>query len=64
MIYVPGYYEKRASRLQVQSRDEGSPHNVGLVQSGTTTPADTEPTVAKKGEENQTMEAVTEVIVQ
>ena len=65
MIYVPGYYEKRASILQVQSRDEGSPHNVGLVQSGTTTPADTEPTVAKKGEEeNQTVEAVTEVIVQ
>ena len=65
VIYVPGYYEKRASRLQVQSRDEGSPHNVGLVQSGTTTPADTEPTVAKKREEeNQTVEAVTEVIVQ
>ena len=50
--------------MQVQSRDEGSPHNVGLVQSGTTTLADTKPTVAKKGEEeNQTMEEVTKVIV-
>ena len=64
VIYVPDYYEKRASRLQVRSRDKGSSHNVGLIQSGTTTPVDTEPTVAKKGEEeNHTMEAVTEVIV-
>ena len=65
VIYVLGYYEKRASRLQARSRDEGSSHNLGLVQSGTTTPADTEPTVAeKREEENQTMEAVTKVIVQ
>ena len=49
--HLPGYYEKRASRLQAQSKDEGSSHNVGLVQSGTTTPADTEPIVAEKGEE-------------
>ena len=64
MIYVPDYYEKRASRLQVRSRDEGSSHNVGLIQSGTTTPANTKPTVVEKGEEeNHTMKAVTEVIV-
>ena len=63
--HLSGYYEKRACRLQARSRDEGSSHNVGLVQSGTTTSADTEPTVAEKGEEeNQTMEAVIEVIVQ
>ncbi|KAL0015766.1 hypothetical protein SO802_002835 [Lithocarpus litseifolius] len=63
VIYVLGYYEKKASRVQVRSRDEGSFHNVGLVQLGTTTPQT--PTVAEKGEEeNQTVEAVTEVIVQ
>ena len=65
MIYVPGYYEKRASRLQARSRDEGSSHNVVHIQSGTTTLVDTEPTMAKKGEEeNQIMEVVTKVIVQ
>ena len=38
---------------------------MGLIQLSTTTPTDTEPTVAEKGEEeNQTVEVVTEVIVQ
>ena len=39
--------------MQARSRDEGSSHNVGLVQSGTTTLADTEPTVVEKGEEEK-----------
>ena len=65
VIYVPNYYEKKAIRLQAQSRDEGSSHNVVHIQLGTTTLANTEPTVAEKGEEElQTVEAVTEVIVQ
>lgn len=64
MIYVPSYYEKKASKLQARSRDEGSSHYVVHVQSGTTTPMDTKPTVEEKGEEeNQIVEAVTEVIV-
>ena len=43
---------------------KGSSHNVVHIQSGTTTLADTEPTMAKKGEEeNQIMEVVTKVIV-
>ena len=38
---------------------------MGLIQLSTTTPTDTEPTVAeKREEENQTVEVVTEVIVQ